>query len=378
LFVSLRPSIDKRTQKFREIDQSLGLDFVRINKMDHPITGNIRVIEDARVKMEVDDARVKMEVDDLSFHLGGVALQPPQPQNIEHDMTIAASGPKRKQKTHETSEEAFQNIYSIIAHIKPLLKKQQYQGKDVCKSLDRSVLVIQKNSAKQSKEKIKHAPNRQTGFTKPIQLLPPVAAFFSCVKGGNEEIVEQKMSRSRVTHLVNSYIETNKLQKGDRPQSFVLDENLATYFCGEVGETDTYSGFTKRIQFAFPIVPAIAQGVNCRVPKARFVESREQARAADADAVVVLSYNPHFLTKPSAGELFPYQIAMNRVLAQFTRAARELTIQERVLFFVIKEAVEVPSVFVETRTTPLVEISLSAFSFDWVRKQLGEYIATAN
>ena len=306
-------------------------------------------------------------------------------QVIEHDMeelTIVA--PKqRKQKTPIQTEERFRAVFSIIDHVKPALKKQQYLGKDVCKSLVDHIREIQKDSTKQAKKKVKHAPSRETGFTKPFKLLPPVAAAFpGC---------PDSMCRAAVTHLVNDHVKDKNLQIAGRKQWFVFDQKLATYFCGNVDDLDCYKDFTKRVRFAFPIVP-----------KLRVIKSLADLGAeggADCDAVVVLSYNAQFLTKSSdKDELFAAQISLNRVLGAFADAAEAMKIPDRVLFFVINDAIDfAPTVFVQTRNTEpatanlvgdvSTDAAISVFrhrgqelsDFEvWLRQRLGDYIATAN
>lgn len=280
---------------------------------------------------------------------------------MDHDMEYMTISKQRKKKDPIHLQECFKNVYSIIDYAKPTLKKLQMEGKDVHKSLFHEIKLLEKASANHIQKKAKHASNRVTGFTKPLDLLPPVAAFLGC---------SEKLSRAQVTHLVNTYIETHKLKIADKRQTFFLDENLAIYFGGQVNTVDSYSLFTRRIKFAFPIDP--------KVTVIASLANLGDVGATDCDAVIVLSYNAEFLTKVSDGSLFEKQIFINRGLSEFADAAVKFAIPKRVLFYAINDSDTEPSIFIQTRNSPPTTVELAQFSAAWLSQKLGGYIATAN
>lgn len=261
-------------------------------------------------------------------------------------------------KTPEDIQESFKNVYSIMG-------SSGFEKNPAYKILCKELQILEKA---QVLKKTKHAPNRVTGFTKPFQLLPPVAHFLNSPS-------HEPMSRSQVTHHVNEYVKTKKLsppkasavsEDSSQLQKFSLDENLALYFGGGVDAVESYSSFTRRIKFAFPIVP-----------KVKVVESLSSISGADCDAVVVVSYNAEFLVRPSDGDLFQKQIFLNRQLAEFSEAAKKFAIDKSVLFFAVNNAVDVESfVFVQTRGSQPDSLSLDQFSVRWLGQRLGSCVAT--
>lgn len=273
-------------------------------------------------------------------------------------------------------QECFKNVYSIIDSAKPALKKIQIEGKDVHKTLFQEIKLLERASI-QSQKKIKRSSSRVTGFTKPIRLLPAVAAFFGC---GDE------LSRSSITKLVNTYVKNNNLQIPEKQQTFILDRNLAMYFNGNVNDVDSYSLFTRRIKFAFPIEP--------KVPAIQSLNSLADV-ANDVEAVVVFSYSKQFLNKalhstdaynaerenpppvPKYGSLAHAQIMLNRNLSVFCDAAASFAVPKRVMFFVIDDS-DNHFVFVQTRIRSPSTVPVDQFSREWLVRELDGYINPTN
>lgn len=271
--------------------------------------------------------------------------------------------PKRKtKKTPVQMQQCIEEILSIIDSLKPGLKKLQIEGGDGYKSLHKKMKQLQKASNSQNQKKIKHGPERVTGFTKPYDVLPPVVAFFGTPK---------RESRSKVTGFVNRYIEAKNLQIPGNAAFFSFDEHLANLFNAKVNDVDCYRLFTQRVKFAFPIVP--------KVPTIKSLASLGDAGVSDADAVVVLSYNPEFLLNYDDTSLFQDQILTNRAVSVFCDAKAEFSVPQHVLFFVVEvEELKDFKVFAQCRGRLPTTIALNDFSVDWLKRALDPYIGATN